>query len=103
MKTQNKRLCIYPKDITLITGKSYRYSARLLQKIRTKLKKDKNEFISVEEFCQYTSLKLEQVERFIIGWLIKVSGISFGTAIDTFMNRLEIGGFFMFKTTELWG
>lgn len=67
MKTQNKRLCIYPKDITLITGKSYRYSARLLQKIRTELKKDKNEFITVEEFCQYTSLKLEQVERFIIG------------------------------------
>ena len=94
MKTQNKRLCIYPKDITLITGKSYRYSARLLQKIRTELKKDKNEFITVEEFCQYTSLKLEQVERFIIGWIIKVSGISFGTAIDTFMNRLEIGGFF---------
>ena len=67
MKTQNKRLCIYPKDITLITGKSYRYSARLLQKIRSELKKDINEFVSVEEFCQYTSLKLEQVERFIIG------------------------------------
>ena len=33
----------------------------------------------------------------------KSMGISFGTAIDTFMNRLEIGGFFMFKTTELWG
>ena len=65
MKTQNKRLCIYPKDITLITGKSYRYSARLLQKIRTKLKKDKNEFISVEEFCQYTSLRLENVQSLI--------------------------------------
>lgn len=62
-----KRLCIYPKDIQCITGKSYRYSARLLQKIRTELRKDKNEFVSVEEFCQYTSLKLEQVERFIIG------------------------------------
>ena len=67
MKTQNKRLCIYPKDVALITGKSYRYSARLLQKIRTDLKKDKNEFISVEEFCLYTSLKLENVEALIIG------------------------------------
>lgn len=62
-----KRLCIYPKDVQCITGKSYRYSARLLQKIRTELKKDKNEFVSVEEFSKYTGLKLEQVERFIIG------------------------------------
>lgn len=67
MKTQNKRLCIYPKDIQRITGKSYRQSARLLQKIRTELRKLENEFVSVEEFCQYTSLKLEQVEAFIIG------------------------------------
>jgi hypothetical protein len=62
-----KRLCIYPKDVQCITGKSYRYSARLLQKIRTELKKDKNEFVSVEEFCQYTSLKLEKVEALIVG------------------------------------
>ncbi|GGA88073.1 hypothetical protein GCM10008015_30820 [Flavobacterium palustre] len=62
-----KRLCIYPKDVQCITGKSYRYSARLLQKIRTELKKDKNELLSIEEFSLYTGLKLEQVERFIIG------------------------------------
>lgn len=62
-----KRLCIYPKDVQCITGKSYRYSARLLQKIRTELKKDKNEFVSVEEFCQYTSLKLDKVEALIVG------------------------------------
>jgi len=67
MKTMTRRLCIYPKDIQLITGKSYRYSARLLQRIKTELKKDKNEFLSVEEFCNYTSLKLENVQALIIG------------------------------------
>lgn len=67
MKTKTKRLCIYPKDIQRITGKSYRQSARLLQKIRTELRKLENEFVSIEEFCQYTSLKLEQVEALIIG------------------------------------
>ena len=67
MKTQIKRLCIYPKDIQRITGKSYRQSTRLLQKIRMKLNKLENEFVSIEEFCQYTSLKLEQVEPLIIG------------------------------------
>lgn len=67
MKTQNKRLCIYPKDVQRITGKSYRQSIRLLQKIRKELNKLQNEFVSIEEFCQYTSLKIEQVEPLIIG------------------------------------
>jgi len=67
MKTESKRLCIYPKDIQRITGKSYRQSIRLLQKIRTKLNKQENEFVSIEEFCQYTSLKIEQVQPLILG------------------------------------
>jgi hypothetical protein len=67
MRTNNKRLCIYPKDIQRITRKSYRQSIRVLQKIRKELNKLQNEFVSVEEFCQYTSLKIEQVEPLIIG------------------------------------
>jgi len=67
MKNKIKRLCIYPKDIQRITGKSYRQSTRLLQKIREDLNKPLNNFISIEEFCQYTGLKLEQVEQHIIG------------------------------------
>jgi hypothetical protein len=66
MKTEKKRLCIYPKDIQRITGKSYRQSIRLLQKIRKDLNKLENEFVSVEEFCSYTSLKHEQVIPLII-------------------------------------
>ena len=66
MKIEKKRLCIYPKDIQRITGKSYRQSIRLLQKIRTKLNKLENEFVSIEEFCQYTSLKIEQVLILIV-------------------------------------
>ena len=66
MKSENKRLCIYPKDIQRVTGKSYRQSIRLLQKIRIDLRKLENEFVSIEEFCQYTSLKYEQVMTLII-------------------------------------
>ena len=66
MKNENKRLCIYPKDIQRITGKSYRQSIRLLQKIRMKLNKLENEFVSIEEFCQYTSLKIEHVLNLIV-------------------------------------
>jgi len=66
MKSENKRLCIYPKDIQRVTGKSYRQSIRLLQKIRKHLNKLENEFVSIEEFCQYTSLKYEQVMNLIV-------------------------------------
>ena len=66
MKTENKRLCIYPKDIQRITGKSYRQSIRLLQRIRKDLNKLENEFVSIEEFCTYTSLKQEQVMTLIV-------------------------------------
>ena len=66
MKTEKKRLCIYPKDIQRITGKSYRQSIRLLQRIRKDLNKLENEFVSVEEFCNYTSLKHEQVITLIV-------------------------------------
>ena len=67
MKSEPKRVCIYPKDIQRITGKSYRQSTRLLQKIREDLNKPSNNFISVEEFCLYTGLKYEQVEPHIVG------------------------------------
>jgi hypothetical protein len=67
MKAATTRLCIYPKDIQRITGKSYRQSIRLLQNIRKERNKLQNELVSIEEFCHYTSLKQEQVELHIIG------------------------------------
>ncbi len=67
MKTQIKRICIYPKDIERITGKSYRQSTRMLQAIRKSLNKLDNELVTIEEFCQYAGLKIEQVEPLIFG------------------------------------
>ncbi|WP_269225085.1 hypothetical protein [Flavobacterium eburneipallidum] len=67
MKIQIKRICIYPKDIERITGKSYRQSARMLQAIRKSLNKLENELVTIEEFCQYAGLKIEQVEPLIFG------------------------------------
>ena len=66
MRATAKRLCIYPKDIQRITGKSYRQSIRLLQKIRKDLNKQENEFVSIVEFCTDTSLIHEQVMPLII-------------------------------------
>ncbi len=60
------RICIYPKDIQRITGKSERYGRILIEKIKSHFNKEKHQFISVEEFCDYTGLKLEDVKSHII-------------------------------------
>ncbi len=67
MKTRLIRVCIYPKDIQIITGKSYRQSIRLMHKIKTELQKQPNEFLTIDEFCNYTGIKYEQLEHLIIG------------------------------------
>ncbi|PIV95918.1 MAG: hypothetical protein COZ16_04845 [Flavobacteriaceae bacterium CG_4_10_14_3_um_filter_31_253] len=67
MRINMHRVCIYPKDIQLITGKSYRQSARLMQKIKDELNKPANEFLTIEEFCTYTGIKYEQVTHLIFG------------------------------------
>jgi hypothetical protein len=62
-----KRVCIYPKDVQKITGKSYRFSRELIAKIKNHLNRDKNQFVSIEEFCDYTGLSLETVLPLIQG------------------------------------
>ncbi|MFT3752875.1 MAG: hypothetical protein QM800_08350 [Paludibacter sp.] len=62
-----KRICIYPKDIQRITGKSERYGRLLLARIREQNEKDEHQFVTVDEFCIYTGLKIEQVAPFIAG------------------------------------
>jgi hypothetical protein len=67
MKTQTTRLCVYPKDVQRITGKSERYGRMLLIKIRETFNKQDHQFISIEEFCLYTGLKVDQVQPLLIG------------------------------------
>ncbi len=61
----NKRICIYPKDIQLITGRTERYGRKLLQKIRVYLKKDEHCLITINEFCSFTGLPFTEVEKFL--------------------------------------
>ncbi|WP_312089238.1 hypothetical protein [Chryseobacterium sp.] len=65
MKKRMQRLCIYPKDVQRITGRSERYSRNLIRKIMLTLKKQEHQFVSVQEFCQFTGLEYEKVKEFI--------------------------------------
>jgi hypothetical protein len=60
-----KRICIYPKDIMRVTGKSERYCRKLLELMKVKYSKNEHQFISVDEFCEFTGLKIEQVKDLI--------------------------------------
>ena len=56
-----ERICIYPKDIQLITGKSLRYGRLVIQKIKEQYFKEKKQLVTVEEFCTYSGLKYDYV------------------------------------------
>ena len=60
-----KRMCIYPKDVERITGKSSRYGRLLVARIRQHYQKNEKQLISVDEFCHFTGLNMEQVKRYI--------------------------------------
>ncbi|MCM2302987.1 MAG: hypothetical protein NDI80_10225 [Flavobacteriaceae bacterium] len=66
MKNTLKRACIYPKDVQRITGKSYRQSLRMLQQIKRDLNKEKEQYITIEEFSNYTGINRVEVELLII-------------------------------------
>ena len=60
-----KRVCIYPKDIQLITGRSERYGRKLLKAIRENLDKKPHQFVTIYEFSEYSGIELKVVEGYI--------------------------------------
>ncbi len=60
-----KRVCIYPKDIQRITGRSERYGRKLLNDIRNYFDKESHQFITVKEFSEYSGIEEELVNKFI--------------------------------------
>lgn len=65
MNDPKTRLCIYPKDVMLITGKSYNTALRLLQNIRKAYRKSDEALITYAEFCDFTNLDEEEIVRFL--------------------------------------
>ncbi|PGH39468.1 MAG: hypothetical protein CRN43_08870 [Candidatus Nephrothrix sp. EaCA] len=56
-------MCIYPKDIQILTGKSKRYGRYLIKKIKERFHKQPFQMVTIEEFCRYTGLPLETVVK----------------------------------------
>lgn len=63
--TLPKRIVIYARDVQNIIGKSERTARSVLQKIRKHFNKNNDQYITISEFCQYTGLKENEVEKFM--------------------------------------
>ncbi len=62
-----QRICIYAKDVQVITGKSERAARKLLSRIREHYCKARHHYITIGDFCDYTGVGEEEVRRVIKG------------------------------------
>ena len=59
------RTCIFPKDIQCITGRSERSGRRLLNEIKSHFGKDSHQFVTSEEFAEYSGINIEVVNEYL--------------------------------------
>ena len=58
-----ERVCIYPKDVQIVTGKSERWGREVIKKIKTHFSKQSHQLVSIDEFCEYTGLSEHLVKE----------------------------------------
>ncbi len=61
-----KRIVIYAKDVENMTGRKPRTARKLLQQIRLKSGKQKDDFVTVREFCLFTGIEEDLVREFLL-------------------------------------
>ncbi|REG87718.1 hypothetical protein [Winogradskyella sediminis] len=60
-----KQLCIYPKEVATITGKSQTTAQTLVRTIKDALEKEKHQVLTIREFCDYMGIPFEDVFNMI--------------------------------------
>ena len=64
-KIEERRICIYPKDIQILTGKSERSARKIIAKLRLIHSKVKHQVITIKEFCNYIGMEEEEVKKIL--------------------------------------
>lgn len=59
------RIVIFARDVENVTGRSERTARLLLQRIRKAFDKKPGQFVTVAEFCEFTGLREDEVNRFL--------------------------------------
>ncbi|RSK40501.1 MULTISPECIES: hypothetical protein [Mangrovimonas] len=60
-----KRLCIYPKEVAIIIGKSQTTAQTLVRTIKDIHEKEKHQALTIREFCDYMGLDYQEVFNMI--------------------------------------
>ncbi|WNM17969.1 transcription initiation factor IIE subunit beta family protein [Flavobacterium capsici] len=55
------RICIYAKDVQIITGKSERQARKIINSIKDAYAKKKHQPVTIKEFCDYMDLDINDV------------------------------------------
>ena len=59
--TPMPRICLYPKDVAILTGRSYDAAKRLVRRARQAAGKPAGALVSVQDFCRLTGLDEAEV------------------------------------------
>ena len=60
------RVCIYPKDIQCITGRSERFGRKLINQMKEHFGKQPHQFITAQEFSEYSGIQIDIINKYII-------------------------------------
>lgn len=60
-----RRICIYPKDVQVVTGKSERYGRTIIKKIKEHLNKEEHQLVTIYEFCDFMGFEISKVRALI--------------------------------------
>mgnify|MGYP003624156374 FL=1 len=60
-----RRICIYPKDVQVVTGKSERYGRTIIKTIKERLNKEAHQLVTIDEFCDFMGFEISKVQGLI--------------------------------------
>jgi len=63
--SKNRRLIIYPKDISLITGKSESYSRDVIRRIKEIKGKAPHQLVTIREVAEHLGLDVNEINELV--------------------------------------
>jgi hypothetical protein len=60
-----RRICIYPKDVQVVKGKSERYGRSIIKMFKESLNKEAHQLVTIEEFCTFMGIETSEVKGLI--------------------------------------
>lgn len=60
-----RRLCIFPQDIRIITGRGERAARELYKNLKKHYGREGHQFVTFREFCQFSGIPYEEIKEYV--------------------------------------